>query len=323
MALVVDRYLDELLCDAERLETCLFVTSGKEWGLLAGRVRSGELVNPRRGLYARAAYWRGLNTAERALHMARALGILHQRWVFSHATAAYAHGLWASWRYADPLHYRVGGEGTKVSEGIVRHGTSWSVDVWESRCLRVTSPADTLFDCSVSMPLRDALPVVDSAVRLGVLSRPALVALCEASAGRRGARMLRRVVGHVDERSESGGESFVRGVLLEQGYRIADLQRVVPDIERPGHTRRLDIVLERRNGGLLDLEVDGRQKYEDERLTRGRDLTKLAMDERRREAGITALGYSVMRTTPRLAAHSRDFARRLARYGVFPEGASE
>lgn len=96
MARIVDQHLSELLDDAERLRMCLIVASKGEWALLASRVRAGELVNPIHALYARSAYWEDLSSSERVLHMARALGVRHPTWVFSHATAAFFYGFWVS-----------------------------------------------------------------------------------------------------------------------------------------------------------------------------------------------------------------------------------
>ena len=153
---------------------------------------------------------------------------------------------------------------------------------------------------------------------MGLVGTGGLERVCALAAGRRGITTLRRVCEYVDPRAESGGESFVRAVLIELGYEIFDLQLEVPDIERPGKTRRLDIVLRRDDGRLVDLEVDGRGKYADPGMTGGREVVDIMMGERRREAGITAFDISVVRMSPGMARNEDLVRSRLAIYGVHP-----
>ena len=94
------------------------------------------------------------------------------------------------------------------------------------------------------------------------------------------------------------------------------MQLVVADLERPGKTYRLDIVLRRSDDTLVDLEVDGRQKYE---LLNGPDGAVTAMmAERQREAAITAHGILVARIAAADAGNRPVMERKLRAYGVIP-----
>lgn len=316
---LMDDYLACLLDDAESRQMCAAASSPAESSAVCARASTGELVRPRHGLFARPDYWETLKPEVKMLHVARALGRMHDSWVFSHATAAFAYGLAASYRYLDPIHYVLeGSSGGRAGKGMRRHCSQRAPSVAVNG-MRVTTPLRTIADCCLALPFRDALPIADSAVRTGIVSVDGLTRACVAAAGRRGVSTFRRVCEHVDPRAESGGESFVRGVLIDMGFEVFDLQLEVPDIERPGKTRRLDIVLRRADGRLVDLEVDGKGKYSEPEMTKGRDTVEVMMDERRREAGVTAFDFSVIRMTPG-QAHSEEFVRsRLALYGVYPK----
>ena len=315
----MDDYLANLLDEAEAMARCAATSCPAESSAVGSRASAGEFVRPRHGLFARTDYWDSLKPEEKMLHEARALGYLHEPWVFSHATAAFAYGLPASYRYLHPIHYVVeGSSGGRSGKGTRRHCSQRAPSTVVGG-LRVTTPLRTVADCCLSLPFRDALPIADAAVRAGVVSTDGLERACEAAAGRRGVATLRRVCAHVDPRAESGGESFVRGVLIDLGFEVVDVQLEVPDIERPGRTRRLDIVLRRSDGRLVDLEVDGAGKYLDPEMTKGEDAVRLMMAERRREAGITAFDLAVIRMSPGQARSEELVRRRLALYGVHPQ----
>nr|WP_157885839.1 hypothetical protein [Parolsenella massiliensis] len=87
---------------------------------------------------------------------------------------------------------------------------------------------------------------------------------------------------------------------------------------KPKAPLRLDLVLASSDGTLIDLEVDGSDKYVNPQMN-GRSPLKALMRERQREAGITSRGYKVMRVTVAQARDREWFKQRLAAYGVFPE----
>lgn len=312
------RYIDSCLDATEEAGSLALATNAAESALLRRRTRKGELASPRRGMYVRRPYWEALDPNQQALHLARTLARIHPGWVFSHATAALAHGMSVSYRISEPLHYvttRRGG-GTS-SAGLVHHrrdNLRWG----EASDLLVTDPASTLCDCASAYAFPDALAIADSALRLGLVRAEELPSLLEKGRGRRGAKGLRAVLDRCDPRAESGAESVARATLIERGFEVHDIQLVVGDLERPGRTHRLDIVLRRSDGGLVDLEVDGREKYEKLARQQGLSSVDAMMHERQREARVTAHGIPVVRVSAADVYNGALLERRLAAYGVFP-----
>lgn len=315
---VVAQELALNLDDAEHHALCLVAVSPAESALLRRRVSNGELVSPRRGMFARASTWESLNPGERALRVARALAVSHPTWVLSHTSAALVHGMNVPWRVAMPVHYLTSKRGGGTSgPGLVHHRSNkfeWSIE----HGVRVTSPVKTVVDCARILPLPDALPIVDSALRAGLVTRQTLEEHLARNSRQRGTAQARRAIGLADPRAESGGESAARGTLLDMGYVIRDLQLVLPDVEEAGRVHRLDIVLERRDGSLVDLEVDGRDKYDKLARSKGSDAVGEMMHERQRESRITAHGLPVVRVSGSDVCNAPLLRRRLAGYGVFP-----
>lgn len=111
---------------------------------------------------------------------------------------------------------------------------------------------------------------------------------------RPGASKALRVARYMDGGSESGGESIVRGRIIELGYMPpTSLQAEFVD-PVDGGLIRVDMYYELPNGSPLIIEVDGKMKYvpSDGSLEGTRDRL---LAERSRESHITKLGIPVMR----------------------------
>lgn len=318
MRLDTDQELSNNLDDAELLGICLFVASNRECGVLRRRLKSGELVSPRQGMYLRSSFWNGLSPAEKTARIIRTLGIAHPSWTFSHASAALIHGIDVSYELLSPIHVITpDSEGGKNPRGIKRHRPK----AFQGTLLgstRVTTIDQTVIDCAMTYNLSFFLPIGDYALRHGLTTRARLDEELRGRIGHRGVLNARKFVSLIDTRAESGGESFVRGRLIELGIPFVDLQGCVRNPEQPWRPYRMDIVLQRPDGFYVDLEVDGTQKYEDPEMTKGKTTTQVAMDERQREAFITSYGIRVARITPKQARNAGLLTRRLAHYGIFP-----
>lgn len=277
---------------------------------------AGLLVSPHPGLYARSDLWRELTPDARNLCVAKTLAALHPAWVFSHQTAALFYGLSVSYSCLGKVHYttpcRAGGQ----DKGYTCHHQAKAAEWRMIDGVRVSSPERMLYDCLRSLPFADALVIADGALREGVSTCEKLERYLGWHAGGRGIRYVRQVLESADGRAESGAESIARATVISLGVPIYDLQLVVADLERPGKTYRLDIVLRRSDDTLVDLEVDGRQKYE---LLNGPDGAVTAMmAERQREAAITAHGILVARIAAADAGNRPVMERKLRAYGVIP-----
>ncbi|MFH5824833.1 hypothetical protein [Georgenia sp. AZ-5] len=180
-------------------------------------VRSGALIKVRRGGYIRS---HGVEQSWRR-HEIEALGrcvVLGQQlrceYVFSHVTAALIHGCWI-WRPDRWTHLTQPVKPSTIRSADVRRhvGAVDPEDVTVVHGLPVTSLERTIEDCAMSMHPRDALVVVDSAIR--ILTRPdrrqrrssdarieqvrsALLARLERRRGQRGIVKARAVVTHAD-----------------------------------------------------------------------------------------------------------------------------
>ena len=90
---------------------------------------------------------------------------------------------------------------------------------------RATRPFQTVLDCARTCRFDEALAIADTAVRVRMITKPALI---EAAARLRGAGspQARRVAKLCDERSHSPLESALRALLIEAGLTFFELQYV-------------------------------------------------------------------------------------------------
>lgn len=304
---------------AEERRLCVVAATPAESRMLRRKVAHGSVISPRRGMYARSDYWDGLDPCSRALHVARTLALNHPTWILSHASAALAHGLEVPYRVATPIHYVTHhGGGGRAGDGLVHHRRK-SLEWGTLDGILVSSPAQTVCDCAAEYSLPDALAIVDSALRRGAVTPEQLAALLSIMEGTRGIARARRTIAHADPRAENGGESVVRGTLIEAGFEIHDVQLVVANLASSGRTHRIDIVLKREDGLLIAVEVDGRIKYEELAEKAGVNAVEVMMRERQREALVTAHGMPVVRIGGRQIYDQDLMTRRLAAYGLFPK----
>ena len=305
------------LDEAEEREACLVAGDRSDARRLARLCEKGLLVRPVDGIYARSSTWSVLDAPKRVAFIARALAERRHGWVFSHTSAAVLYGLSVSYAYLGNVHV-VAPSGSDRGSIVKKHRMARGSR--EVNGVKLTTPEDTVLDCATMMPFPDALAVADSAISSRLTCERNLRNAATHRFGYRGIRAGRRVVANIDGRAESGGESIVRGILIELGYLVKGIQTPVPSIEASRGPVRLDILLQADDGSLVDLEVDGGEKYENPEMSGGSPLHAL-MRERQREAGITARGFKVMRVTVAQARDRDWFVSRLATYGVHPAGA--
>jgi len=201
---------------------------------------SGEIVRVTRSLYR-------LPDVDRALRLAAEL-----RGRLAVLSAAQAHG----WEVAQPP------DKPWVLVERSRHASSSRVHlVWgeaeDHDDGLVTSRRRTAVDCARRLPFRDALCVLDSALRHG-LDHETLVADAHAVRGK-GAAAARRVAALATAEAANPFESMLRALAVEAGLEVrAQVEIEVPDVDSPGGTRtvRPDVVDRERR---LVLEADSWQ----------------------------------------------------------------
>ena len=124
--------------------------------------------------------------------------------------------------------------------------------------------------------------------------------------GLHGIRHALSTLSHADPRSESGGESLARALMIEFGFRLPELQVTVRSTLGDGHVYRPDFMW-RLSSGIVYGEFDGREKYVDPAMTHGASAASVMADERLRESRLSATGrvmrfcYADLRSPARLA----------------------
>ena len=295
---VVQQQLDRRLTEAHNSGLCLSPATEAERLALSRRYLAGEVARPFPGVYARPAYWDAMNPLAQALSLARTVSRLHPDWVFCSFTAAMAYGLYVPYETLDRLHVcSTRRAHSRSSSHLERHRVNGPISVQLVNGVRVTSLEQTIFECTRRSPLGVGLGVIDAALRFYARDRQELSdAIRREGRGRHGVTQALRAVSLGDLRAENGGESYLRGKIIELGYEApTDLQVELVDPVETRRTVRVDMVWRLANGRTVIGELDGFVKYESSERARTRGAIKVLVDERQRESHITALGYPVAR----------------------------
>ena len=245
------------MTSAPALPLLLFPFGTAQARALTRGATAGSHVRVKRGVYVNAADW--VQRAEHERHLIRMTAFAQTRadLVFSHRSAAIAHGLPLVGRIPEEVHVTAQrARGGRSEVGIVRHCVGLaSDDVVHRDGLLVTSLARTLVDLALSEEFREALVPLDAALRWGTV--PAVLDAHLAERGEcRGRVRAARVIRFADPRSESPGESISRAVIHELGFVAPSLQ--VRHDTSAGRRYNADFEwIERRMIG----EFDGRGKY--------------------------------------------------------------
>jgi hypothetical protein len=251
----------------------------------------GDLVPVRRGAYARDRP--DDQTAEQA-HRRLILATVPQLEdgaVVSHASAAVLHGL-PTWSSAiDRMHLTRDRSGGGRRRPVVHvHGAPLRAeDLAVIDGISVTSLVRTVLDLARTVPMDQAVAAGDRALALG-LSPLELERRLVTMERWPGVRRARRVVGFLDGRSESAGESVSRVRMLEDGLPIPELQREIygPDGRL---VARVDFCWEKQQ---TIGEFDGKIKY-GRLLQSGQSIEKVIFEEKVREDALRDLGWQVVR----------------------------
>ncbi|MBD1538938.1 hypothetical protein HC749_12245 [Arthrobacter sp. S13_S34] len=253
-------------------------------------VKSGGLVRLRYGCYIRASLWEKQSPRVRSLQLihAHAHGTLTTstgNFVYSHTSAARLHGLFL-WNTDDLVHVllRVRPSSERLGKDVRGHTRPYAdAEAITLGRLRVTSLERTVVDCALMLEYRQALVLVDHALRLGA-DLEVMNAAADSLAGRNGVRNLRRALANADIYAESAGETLTRELLVR-------LKLPLPEAQVEVHSRvgrhRLDFAWREKK---VALEFDGKVKYFDYEPT-----GEVLYQERRREKALTEDGWLFVR----------------------------
>ncbi|HEX6350435.1 MAG TPA: type IV toxin-antitoxin system AbiEi family antitoxin [Candidatus Dormibacteraeota bacterium] len=165
----------------------------------------------------RDAYaWAGLADSPE-LKLAAALLHLPSTAVFSGLTAAWLHGLDST--FVEPIQVTLpAGHTVKARVGLrISRVRLAGLEIAQRGTWRVTSPVRTILDLSRSLPLIDAVVLADVAVHRRLATLESLRAAADLVPGSRNVQRVRRVLAHVEPKSESHIESRLRMLLVSAG----------------------------------------------------------------------------------------------------------
>ncbi|MEO8284009.1 MAG: hypothetical protein ABI568_11500 [Pseudarthrobacter sp.] len=265
-----------------------------------------KLVRLRYGCYIRGDLWekqtRGVRS--RQLIQAHAHGTLTTSsgdFAYSHTSAARLHGLYL-WGVDDVIHLLlpVSPSSERLGKDVRGHTRPYAEsEVVTIGKLRVTSLERTVVDCAMMLSYRQALVLMDHALRLGA-DKALMRTMADSLPGRRGIRTLRLALAHADPRSESAGETLTRELITRLNLPMPDPQ--VEVTTRAGRYR-LDFAWKAKK---VALEFDGKTKYFDYKPT-----AEVLFQERQRENALTEDGWKFLRVKWDDLFHEQEFKARV------------
>lgn len=280
---------------AERESTCLVPTDRRLAEALRRKKGAGSVVSPRKGLFARRAYWDGLSPAQKEIHLLKGLAQLHPNWTFCSVSAALLYGFDVPYDALGAVHVNaLRGEDIRSDKLVRSHATRESKS-YLKRGVRLCSVQEALFGCMRDAPFDCAVAIVDSALRKGASKDDLSRYLDVCCRGRKGVVRARLVLAFADGRSESGGESRARVVMARLGFAAPDLQVSIADPFDETKTYRSDYLWRLPDGRLIMGELDGEEKYQDPGMLEGKTPLTVLTNERRRESRLTLYRIPIMR----------------------------
>ncbi|NMM98375.1 hypothetical protein G1C97_1327 [Bifidobacterium sp. DSM 109959] len=281
-----------MLRAAEQEGRCVYGRTRAQRQALLRRRRSGELISPYCNLYADRGYWNDLNNEQRSLHTIRALAKLHPQWVFTGLSAACLYGVEHSYTLHDGAVYIVSRSGaSRKDEFHLNRIYMNQIVAYEREGILLTSPARMLLDCSgFEFPL--ALALFDSAMRKSLTTVDEVRSLAAQSICPE--QLVNKLLQYVDPRSENGGESMMRGCIVDRNFAIPLLQVEFDNPGNPAMPYRVDFCWKLADGRIIVAEFDGMEKYADTSNRYRASLQAKMEYERRREQDLKEQGITVV-----------------------------
>lgn len=285
------------------------MAAGFSPGAIRARIRNGDWVPLRRGVYVERAVLAAVADApdrRHALDVAAVLRTLRHDALAVGTSAARILGLEM---LTEPPEDVVIASGDPAVKGQRRCGHLLRrTDVPEQHQTRrygvpLTSAARTVIDLARSSPLADGVVLADSALRQQWATVPELHAVAGECYAWSGSCMACRAVELADPMSESVLESLSRVAMREQGLPAPRTQVVIGDASGP--LARVDFLWEQYR---VVGEADGLGKYAPDG---GRSTVDIVRAEKRREERILDAGFEIVRWGWRDANHPKVLAQRL------------
>jgi hypothetical protein len=298
---------DELILTRE-------ITVAGDRAIFYERVRKGEFISLRRGVYTASSHWWELDArGQYRLRVLAAVAYSKSELVVSHVSAACLWDLPWFLPYPRAIHTieRIA-NGGRSSSAVARHTVGRPDEFETIEGVSVTSLARTVVDVARSTSFVQAVAIADAALRRTdvpwdrvpptALTRDDLFRELDRLSLSQGTAKGRRVVEFADGRADRPGESISR-------VHIAMAKLTAPQLQAPlrgasGRLWHVDFWWPEFN---LIGEFDGKAKYTDERYLAGRTPQQVLYDEKVREDdlraathGFTRWPWEVAMSMPRL-----------------------
>lgn len=270
------------------------IRAGRNDRALRRAVEKGELVSLLPGVFVPSVKWKRLD--ERGRHVTRASAVaerLPPTAVFSHATAAAVLGYQWLGRWPDLVEV-TDAEAARTRRGATSRTHAFPLsgsDIESVNGLPVTTAGRTSVDLAVTIPFRNSIVTLDSALESAVrprrLARPLTLEAFDAALERRLPvrchKQVARVRAFANGLSDSGGESLSRVVLHERGWPCPVLQQEFFDAA--GKIGEVDFWWP--EFGVIG-EFDGFVKYSRGSMSNGLAPADVVVKEKRREDRLRA-----------------------------------
>jgi len=280
--------------------------------------RLGTLLELLPGLFIDPTFWDSLKYEEKSQVLFQSVIKKHPRWIFAGTSAAWVHGFTKTLRILTPITV-LSKNGTHPRQSLyvkrIYTGDFEYSSPENCRGVLVTPAVRTVFDCSRLLPLTDALPICDAALRAGKVT---IGEVCAFADVHRHCHKWRRAIATMQLASplaESGGESEARALMHILGFKEPQLQVEIKDPITHA-VYRVDFLWELPDGHRVIGELDGKQKYHDPTMTRGRPLEAILKAEKQRESRLSIYDVRIMRFTYDILKQPSAFAELLSQFGI-------
>ncbi len=284
---------------------------------LSRMVKQNLMMRPHRGIYCSVSKWAEIKPDERARRLVRTLARLHPDWVFDAYSALVLQGFPVSYHLLSRIYIAIDPcKPSSVGKGIVPVERRDAL-IEEIDGVRVVSLVDAALACLRLASFEDGLAIADALIRREEVSRGTLMDwIHHAMDHDSGMEHALSTARFADPRSESGGESMARAMMVAAGVLPTDLQVEFTDPVNVGHIIRVDYLFRRVDGCVMVGEFDGKIKYLDHGISHGSSAVDVMLRERQRESHLTLLGMPVIRFCMKDIRTPGRIARMLADVGI-------
>lgn len=262
-----NHHIEAKLNRAQCEQRCAFPQNRNEAHAMHIRFQAGELLRVYPRCYIYESYWKTLTPRQQTQHVVRTVSLYSPKSVFAGPSALamfedidYPYNIHKSNElYLATTH---GSSTVQSSQRILHYIHIPRIIVHTIGGVKTTPLNQTIVNCTSLCSFAQLLPIYDWAKR-----KQYDVQMLKDIAIADPKTILKRddLIRYADARSENGGESFARGVMLELGFCAPQLQQLFTNPNMPEMPLRVDFLWTRYDGKIIVAEYDGLAKYGTER----------------------------------------------------------